>query len=70
MDLLTIPVYIGKNEIFRTLSMSVEALADGDNIMLFIDDVLPYTGDVKQFNTGFIHLARKYYNKYGKALHF
>lgn len=64
-----IPVYGGKSEIFKTFRISVDALAQGDNIVLFIDD-MQKRGGGRRLNSGFVHLARKYYNKFGKNLKF
>lgn len=66
-----IPVYRGKNEIFTTFCQSVEVLAEGYNIVLFPEkDESAYHRHLKEFYTGFVHLARKYYNENGKALPF
>ena len=66
-----IPVYRGGNEVFTTFRKSVEALAEGYNIVLFPEkDELEYHRHLKDFYTGFVHLARKYYNENGKTLLF
>lgn len=66
-----IPVYRGKNEIFTTFRQSCDALAEGYNIVLFPEkDELEYHRHLKDFYTGFVHLARKYYKENGKALLF
>ena len=66
-----IPVYRGGNEIFTTFRQSMEALADGYNIVIFPErDELEYHRHLKDFYTGFVHLARKYYKESGRALLF
>ena len=58
-----IPVYSGRNDIFKTFNISIEALESGCNIVLFLETK-------KEFKTGFVHLARKYYEITGKILCF
>lgn len=66
-----IPVYRGKNEIFTTFRQSCETLLDGYNIVLFPEkDELVYQRHLKDFYSGFVHLARKYFKENGKALLF
>lgn len=66
-----IPVYRGGNEIFTTFHMSMEALNEGYNIVLFPErDELGYNRKLKNFYTGFVHLARKFYNENGIPLPF
>lgn len=66
-----IPVYRGKNEIFTTFRQSCEALAEGYNIVIFPEkEELEYNRQLKDFYTGFVHLARKYYKENGKSILF
>ena len=59
-----IPVYRAKSKIFTTFSQSVQALEEGYNIVLFPEkDELEYHRHLKNFYSGFVHLARKYYKK-------
>lgn len=66
-----IPVYRGRNEIFATFHESVKALEEGFNIVVFPErEETEYNKHLKDFYTGFVHLARKFYNEKGKLLPF
>lgn len=66
-----IPVHRGKNEIFATFKQSVEALSEGYNLILFPEnDESEYHSRLKDFYTGFVHIARKYCNEKGVTLSF
>jgi 1-acyl-sn-glycerol-3-phosphate acyltransferase len=66
-----IPVYRGGSGIFTTFRQSMEALVEGYNIVLFPErDELEYRRHLKDFYTGFVHLARKFYDENGKILSF
>lgn len=66
-----IPVFKGKMQIKETFAESMEAITQGDNLAIFpeIAEIKP-SRPCKEIHTGFIHLARLYYEKTGKALHF
>lgn len=68
-EVKAIPVYKGSKKIIETLDISVNSLAAGSNIAIFLDNVEnnDYTG---QKDSGFVHLAMEYYVKYGKVLYF
>ena len=66
-----IPVYRRKGEIFTTFRLSVDTLWEGCNIAIFPEnDETLYQRDLKNFYTGFVHLARKYYGEKGRILSF
>ena len=49
----------------------MEALVEGYNIVLFPEkDELLYNRNLKDFYTGFVHLARKFHIRTGKVLPF
>ncbi|NPV28357.1 MAG: hypothetical protein HPY58_01620 [Firmicutes bacterium] len=64
-----IPVFKGNSKIIKTLESSVDSLAAGVNIAIFLDDVVNNSCG-RQKNSGFVHIAREYYFKYGKVLRF
>ena len=76
-----IPVTRGASqEVFVTMEKSLDALEEGDNIMLFpekpgdrtIDGAESgtKTEDLRSFYTGFAHIGKMYYDKTGRSLLF
>lgn len=66
-----IPVYRGDIRIFTTFRLSVDALKENSNIALFPEKDEPENdNELKDFYTGFVHIARKYYNETGEILLF
>lgn len=71
-----IPVYRKTREILKTIDLTVEALVEQDNILIFPENPLSTSNKryavsgVSQFHTGFIHLAKSYYKKTGKRIIF
>ena len=73
-----IPVYRSElRSIFKTFNISVEALKQGDNILLFPesthnteDGKYAKNGQIGDFFTGFAHIGVKYYEATGKQVKF
>lgn len=68
-----IPVYKGMpKESVGTIEQSVEALRNGDNILIFQEKPGDHysTESYKVFNTGFAALGKAYYDKTGQCLDF
>ena len=71
-----IPIYRKTREVLKTIDLTVEALMEQDNILIFPEN--PLTTDskryavsgVSQFYTGFVYLAKSYYKKTGKQITF
>jgi len=70
-DIGAIPVYQQSRRIQATVQTSVDLLEKGGNILVFAEDSTRKLNDVLcEFCTGFIHLARAYYEKTRKAVQF
>ena len=66
-----IPVYKGLRKIRQTFDLSIEALLQGDNLLIFPEDSeKKYTESINEFNIGFLHLSKLYYEATGKPLYF
>jgi hypothetical protein len=73
-----VPVYRSElRSIFKTFNISVEALKQGDSILLFPesthnteDGKYAKNGQVGDFFTGFAHVGVKYYEETGKQIKF
>ena len=73
-----IPVYRSElRSIFKTFNLSVEAMKEGDSILLFPesthnteDGKYAKGGQVGDFFTGFAHIGVKYYEETGKSVNF
>lgn len=63
-----IPVHRGSTrDVLTTLKLTVEALQQGDNILLFPEKEYSYEGDVEQFYTGFAEIGVRYWRATGKC---
>ena len=70
-DIGAIPVYAQSRRIRSTMSSSLRLLAEGKNIIVFAEDSSRKLNDVLcELRTGFIHVARLYYEKTKKAIQF
>jgi len=66
-----IPVYQHSRNIRSTVERSVELLERGKNILVFPEDPARRLNDVlNHFCTGFVHLARQYYERTRRAVLF
>ena len=65
----TIPVY-RDNRLITTFKLTVSALEDGTNVIVFPECYTPYNHIVYQFQDRFIDVAKLYYKRTGKALPF
>lgn len=65
-----IPVYKGTRKIMKTLDISVDALVEGSNVAIFLDFLDNAESNDWSNNSGFVHLAKDYYSKCGKIIHF
>lgn len=68
-----IPVYRGNlREVIKTINMTVEAMEQGDNIMLFPEkpEANYSQGGVDKFYSGFSEIGNAYYKKTGKSTTF
>jgi 1-acyl-sn-glycerol-3-phosphate acyltransferase len=69
-----IPVYRGTGrEIIKTMKLTVEALEQEDNILLFPENNIKterYTRLPGEFFTGFAHIGKEYFKKTGKNITF
>ncbi len=66
-----IPVFRGKMKIRETLSLSVETLQQGINLVIFPENpTKEFSEFLNDFHTGFVHLARQYQLKTGNFLRF
>jgi len=66
-----IPVYSGSRRIRSTLQRSLELLLAGKNILVFPEDKeRPINEVLGDFNTGFLAMARLYYQKTRKLIRF
>ena len=70
-DIGAIPVYQKSRDIRRTVQGSLALLEQGKNILVFAEDSTKKINDVLcEFCTGFIHVAKLYYEKTKKAVQF
>ena len=70
-DIGAIPVYQKSKEITSTVTRSLALLQQGKNILVFAEDSTKVINDVLcEFCTGFIHIAKLYYEKTRKAVQF
>jgi hypothetical protein len=70
-DIGAIPVYDKSKRIRMTVLQSISLLEQGKNILVFAEDSTKKINDVLcEFCTGFIHVARLYYQKTRKAVQF
>ena len=70
-DIGAIPVYQKSRDIRRTVQWSLALLEQGKNIVIFAEDSTKKINDVLcEFCTGFIHVAKLYYEKTKKAVQF
>ena len=75
-----LPTRFNTDPVFVTIEKSLDALEEGDNIMLFpekpgdrtIDgaESSTKTEDLRSFYTGFAHIGKMYYDKTGRSLMF
>jgi 1-acyl-sn-glycerol-3-phosphate acyltransferase len=66
-----IPVYKGNMRIRETFELSMEAIRQGDNIVIFPENPeKKFSESVYDFYNGFVQLARLYYKEAGKTLYF
>ncbi|NLX70035.1 MAG: hypothetical protein GX024_03895 [Clostridiales bacterium] len=63
----SIPVYRMDRRIFRTIELSVDALKNNNNLVIYIDDDLIEADALKR---GFINVAKAFYNRYRVAIIF
>jgi 1-acyl-sn-glycerol-3-phosphate acyltransferase len=70
-DIGAIPVYSQSKRIKRTVEQSLALLEQGKNILVFAEDSTLKIDEVLcEFCTGFIHVAKLYYEKTRKAVQF
>lgn len=70
-DIGAIPVYQKSKRIKATVEASIRLLEQGKNILVFAEDSTRKINDVLcEFCTGFIHLAKGYYERTRKAVQF
>jgi hypothetical protein len=70
-DIGAIPVYQRSKRIKSTVQESLSLLEEGKNILVFAENSeKPITEAVCEFCTGFLHLAKLYYEKTKKAIQF
>jgi 1-acyl-sn-glycerol-3-phosphate acyltransferase len=70
-DIGAIPVYAKSRKIRSTMRSSLALLEQGKNILVFAEDTSKKFNDVLgELRTGFIHVARLYYEKTRKAIQF
>ncbi len=70
-DIGAIPVYQRSKEIRSTVARSLSLLLQGKNILVFAEDSTRKLNDVLcEFCTGFIHVARLYYQTTMKTIRF
>lgn len=70
-DIGAIPVYSQSKRIRTTVQESLRLMEEGKNILVFAEDSKrPLNEAICEFCTGFIHLAKLYYEKTRKAVQF
>jgi 1-acyl-sn-glycerol-3-phosphate acyltransferase len=68
-DIGAIPVYQMSKEIRSTVARTIALLEQGKNVLVFAEDSTRKINDVLcEFGTGFVHVARRYYEKTRKAI--
>lgn len=66
-----IPVYRGSKKIAETFSMSIDAIEQGQNLVIFPENKgRKFSDYINDFDEGFIHLAKSYNIKTGRILNF
>lgn len=66
-----IPVYRGSRQIIDTFKLSVEAMHEGDPILIFPDkDYASEASEIAAIYDGFLYLEKVYYKKYGEHVTF
>lgn len=65
----TIGVY-HDSRILSTLKTTVKRLEEGNHIVIFPEQNVPYNNIVNSFQTGFVDVAKLYYRRTGKQLSF
>jgi hypothetical protein len=71
-----IPVYRENRRVLETINLTVEAMLELDNILIFPENPLTTENKrysvkgVSHFYTGFVHIAKVYYKKSGRAVTF
>jgi len=66
-----IPVFRGELRLRETFELTVGAVRQGDNIVIFPENPgEKYSEFIDDFHPGFVHLARLYYRETGKILRF
>jgi 1-acyl-sn-glycerol-3-phosphate acyltransferase len=70
-DIGAIPVYSQSKRIRATVQESLRLMEEGQNILVFAEDSKrPLNEAICEFCTGFIHLAKLYYERTRKAVQF
>jgi 1-acyl-sn-glycerol-3-phosphate acyltransferase len=70
-DIGAIPVYNQSKKIVATIQQSLRLLEQGKNILVFAEDSTRKVNDVLcEFCTGFIHVAKLYYEETRRAVQF
>jgi 1-acyl-sn-glycerol-3-phosphate acyltransferase len=70
-DIGAIPVYRKSKGIRTTMLSSVSLLEEGKNILVFAENSAKRLNDIMcEFSTGFMHVAKLYYQKTRKAIQF
>jgi 1-acyl-sn-glycerol-3-phosphate acyltransferase len=68
-DINAIPVYAKSKQIMGTVQASLALLEQGKSILVFAEDSTQKINDVLcEFRTGFVYLARQYYERTKKAV--
>lgn len=66
-----IPVFRGSKKILKTFQISVTALEQGENVVIFPDvEYSDSSAEVKDLYDGFLYLEKYYYKKTGKHVNF
>ncbi|WP_100488390.1 lysophospholipid acyltransferase family protein [Sporolactobacillus pectinivorans] len=66
-----IPVFAGSTQIRKTIDQSVDAVEQGDNLVIFPEnDDRKHSAFINEFDTGFIHLGEIFHKKTGRNLYF
>ena len=71
-----IPVYRETRQVLKTIGLSVDALAEQDNLLIFPENPLTTenkryaVSGVSAFHTGFVYVAKAFYRKTGKIITF
>ena len=65
----TIPVYTD-NRVISTFKKTIEALKEGDNIIIYPEGYEPHNNIVNEFRKNFVDVARLYYKATGKEILF